>query len=108
MPLTHYYADAYLAPLVTEDREARATADVAELGTLPAAWVTRLVVARAYVLTCLESQRAADDTFSAKLAAYRKEWDSALAQARAAQAAAAAAAGGTGSGSFYSVPLERA
>ncbi|MBB1161471.1 hypothetical protein [Aquariibacter albus] len=108
MPLTHYYADAYLAPLVTEEREARAAADVAELGTLPAAWVARLVVARAYVLTCLESQRAADDTFSAKLSAYRKEWDSTLAQARAAQAAADAASGGTGSASIYTVALERA
>lgn len=107
MPLSHYYADAYLAPLITAEREARAAADVAELGPLPAAWVARLVVARAYVLTCLESQRAPEDVFSAKLGAYRREWDSTLSQARAAQAAAGAAAGTLGAGSFFTIALER-
>lgn len=112
MPLTQTYTDAYLAPLITQDRETRATAEVAELGALPPAWAARLVVLRAYLITCLESQRAADDTFSAKLSAYRKEWDGTLPQARAAQAAADAAGGtaasGSGGGSIFTIPLERA
>jgi hypothetical protein len=108
MPLAHTYADAYLAPLVTVDRETRAAADVSDLGTLPAAWVARLVVLRAYILTCIESQKAPDDLFGAKLAAYRREFDGVLAQARAAQAAIDSAAGTGGSGSFFTITLERA
>jgi hypothetical protein len=107
MPLINTYADAYLAPLVTVEREARAIADVADLGTLPAIWVQRLVILRAYVITCLESQKSPDDLFAAKLAAYRREFEDALKQARIAQSAAA---GGTSSsgGSFFTVDLERA
>lgn len=110
MALTYTYPDAYLSPLVTQAREDQARADVALLGTLPAAHVARLVVLRAYVITCLESQRTADDTFSAKLATYRKEYDQALTQARQAQAAASQASTGTGSnsmGSFMSIELHR-
>jgi hypothetical protein len=109
MPLSQTYADAYLAPLVTVEREARAAADVADLGTLPAAWVNRLTVLRAYVLTCLESQRTPDDVFAAKLGAYRKEFDAALTQGRQAQAALDATAGtASGGGSIFSVNLVRA
>ena len=103
--MSYTYADSYLAPLVTPGREDRAVADVSDLGALPAAWVARLVVLRVYVLTCQECQKAPDDTFSAKLSTYRKEYADTLAQARAAQAAQASPGGG---GSFFSVPLERA
>jgi hypothetical protein len=108
MPLINTYADAYLAPLVTVDRETRAAADVADLGTLPLAWVTRLVVLRAYVLTCIESQRAPDDVFTDKLSAYRKEWDATVSLARSAQAAIDATSGTTGGGSPFTIPIERA
>ena len=110
MPLAHPYTDAYLAPLVTTERETRAAAEVALTGSYPGAWTQRLVILRAYILTCLESQKSPDDTFAAKLSAYRKEYESALPAARAAQAAAEAAAGTapTGAGSPFSVTLERA
>ena len=83
---TYYYTDGYLAPLVTQDREDRAIADVAALGTLPADWVQRLGILRGYIVTCLECQKAPDDTFGAKLSAYRKEYVEVLTQARSAQA----------------------
>jgi len=104
MPAPHPYADGYLTPLITPGREDRAVEDVAMLGALPEAWVDRLIVLRAYVITCQECQKAPDDTFAAKLATYRKEYADALAQARAAQAATATPTGGW---SFFSVPLER-
>lgn len=106
MPLVQTYADKYLAPLVTVDIETRATEDVADLGTLPAGWVAKLVVLRAYLITCVESQRTPGDTFEAKLAAYRTEWRDTLAGARKAQAAIDQAAG-TSSGSAFSVELFR-
>jgi hypothetical protein len=107
MTLVHYYPDAYLGPLITDAREAQATSDVADLGTLPASWVARLVVLRAYVIACLESQRAPDDTFAAKLSAYRKEYEVVLSQARAAQASIEAAASTAGAGSIFTVELFR-
>ena len=112
MPLINAYLDGYLSPLVTVAREATAIADVAVYGTLPAAWVTRLVILRAYILTCLECQKAPDDTFTAKLAAYRKEFDAMLGLARQAQAAvdAAAASGAPqgASGGYASIEIQRA
>lgn len=109
MPLTYTYHDKYLAPLVAEAVEARATADVTALGSFPAEWVERLTVVRGYVLTCMESQKAPDDLFTAKLAIYRKEFDALLPQARAAQVAADAASGTAPSGgsSWASVELTR-
>lgn len=108
--MIYLYYDAYLGPLMTDEREARALADVAALGTFPDAWIERLTVLRAMVLTCLDSQQAPDDLFGAKLAVYRKEFDAALPQARAAQASAEAAAGNAPSGgaSAYTVELHRA
>ncbi len=103
--LTYTYADEYLSQLITDDREARATADVALLGTFPAAWLERLVRLRAYILTCQESQAAPDDLFSAKLKHYQKEFDAIL---PAAQAAADAETSDTGTGMVFSIPLERA
>lgn len=84
MAVTLTYADAYLASLVTEAREQRAFDDVDALGTFATAWRNKLAVIRAYIITCLESQSDPDDLFSAKLAAYRREWSDTLAQARAA------------------------
>ncbi len=109
MPLTYTYHDKYLTLLVTTDVETRAAADVAAIGTFPAAWVERLTVTRSYVLTCMEAQKAPDDLFTAKLAIYRKEFDALLPQARAAQIAAEAAAGTAPSGgsSWASVELTR-
>jgi hypothetical protein len=110
MPLTYTYHDKYLAPLVAAEVETRAAADVATLGTFPAEWVERLTVVRSYVLTCMESQKAPDDLFTAKLAIYRKEFDALLPQARAAAQVAADAASGTapsGGSSWASVELTR-
>jgi hypothetical protein len=104
MPLANAYHDAYLAALVTQDREDRAAAEVAQLGSFTAEWLARLTVLRAYVLTCIESQKAPDDLFAAKLAAYRREFDAALPAARAAQIEADPPAG---MGSLFSVEIER-
>lgn len=84
MPLTHTYFDAYLKSHITEERETRAAAEVAEHGTFSADWTARLTVLRAYIITCLECQAQPDDLFSQKLKNYRSEFDSVLAQARAA------------------------
>lgn len=103
--LTYTYTDAYLAPLVTPDRETRAIAEVAAFGTFPTEWTERLVRLRAYVLVCLESAKAADDLFTAKLSAYRKEFDLQLPLAKAAQDALTST---SGLGGLFSIPLERA
>lgn len=103
--LTYTYTDAYLAPLVTQDRETRARAEVAAYGTFPADWTERLVRLRAYVITCLESAKAPDDLFATKLAAYRKEFDQQLPLARAAQDALTS---DSGLGMIGFIPLERA
>lgn len=107
MPLQNTYTDAYLAPLVTQAREAQAITDVAALGTLPAEWVTRLTVIRAYVITCLECTQSPEDLFTVKLKAYRTDYADNLAQARAAQAVIDAGSGTAGGASFFSVALER-
>jgi hypothetical protein len=85
MALAYTYSDAYVAAKITTDREARAIAEVAQLGTLPDTWVKRLGIIRAYIITCLECASAPDDMWTTKLSAYRKEFDTALPQARGAQ-----------------------
>lgn len=111
MPLIQTYHDAYLSSLITQDREDRATAQVADEGTFPAAWTSRLIVLRAYILVCMESQKSPEDLFSAKLTTYLRDWKDALVSARLAQATAAASAGGTsapsGGGSFFTIDLIR-
>lgn len=109
MALRHSYTDAFLAPRVTQAREDQANDEVTQLGTLPEAWVSRLTVLRCYMITCTESMQSNDDTFAAKLASYRKDYDTALPQARAAQAKAEAEAGtpSTGGSSFFTVDLSR-
>lgn len=103
MPLTHTYFDAYLKTHVTPEREERAAAEVAALGTFGADWRARLVVRRAYVITCLECQASPDDLFAQKLKHYRQEFDALLVQARAATLAP------TGKPfALFSIGLERA
>ncbi len=99
------YHDAYLAPLVTPEREQRALADVDDIATFPDAWRSKLAVLRAYIITATESQRTADDLFSVRLKRYQEEYRQTLPLARA---AADAASGTTGAGSLISVSLERA
>ena len=102
MPLINTYTDGYIAPQITPAREARAMADIADLGTLPAAWVARLTVLRAYVITCLECTKASEDMWNIKLSAYSKEYTSTLQQARSAQSLidAASTTPGFGAGVF--------
>lgn len=87
MPIVHTYADAYLRAQITEDRETRATADVAALGTFAGTWPGKLTVLRAYVIACLECQAQPDDLFAQKLKHYRQEFESALGMAKAASPA---------------------
>lgn len=96
------YPDAYLAKFCTVDREQRAFAEVDMLGTFATTWRNRLTILKCYVLACLENQADPEDLFTAKLAAYRKEFDSMLAQARAADPDDA------GNALIFNVPLERA
>jgi hypothetical protein len=84
MALTLTYYDSYLKPLLTEERETRALADVDRIATFPAEWRGKLGVLRGYLLTCLESNAESEDVFSVKLAQYRKEFDATLLQAKAA------------------------
>lgn len=105
MATTYTYPDAYLARFCTEDVETRALADVALLGTFPAAWTERLAIVQAYIIACLENQADAEDLFTAKLKSYRQQFEVLVPQAKAAEAAAA----GTTTGlSLFSIPLERA
>ena len=109
MSLVNNYTDAFIASRVTQVREDQAIADVAELGTLPATWVTRLQVLRCYIVTCQECMQDEGDTFAAKLKAYREDYKTTLQQARAAQAVLNASSGAPilGGGSLFTVNLER-
>jgi hypothetical protein len=103
MPTVYAYTDSYVAPQVTQEREARAIADVAAYGTFSAAMTERLVRLRAYILACQESQRAPDDLWSAKAAQYTKDFAALLPLARATTAAEQGTTPMIGS-----IPLERA
>lgn len=105
MALAYLYYDAYLAPLITQEREDRAIAEVAGYGTFPAEWTERLVRLRAYCIACSESQKAPDDLFATKLKTYSKDFAETLPLARAAQDALTSE---SGLGTFGSVSLERA
>lgn len=83
MALTYTYADAYLGRSVTEERETRAIADIEAIATFSATWKEKLVVLRAYIITCLECQAQPDDLYAAKLKNYRVDYDTVLGQARA-------------------------
>ena len=104
MPTVYTYPDAYLSKYCTVDREARATADVAAIGTtFASAWTERLVILRTYVLACLENMADPEDLFTAKLKQYRMEYADVLAQARAATPDADGIIP-----PIFSIPLERA
>lgn len=107
MSLTYTYTDAFIGPKITTAIETRAIADVADLGTLPQVWVDRLVVLRAYILTCLEKLATADDAWSVKLGAYRKEYHDIYTKAVIAQTAVNAMTGTSSGNSFTSINLER-
>lgn len=107
---TYTYFDPYLTPLVTPEREARALSDVmAQRGDFPPAWLERLTRLRAYVITCQESQKSAEDLFSVKLAQYQKEHDKMLPMAQVAADAALASTGlvALPMRSFVSIELHR-
>lgn len=91
MTTVYQYTDAYLRPLISPEIEDRAAKEVDEEITVAEPWRGRLVVFRAYVLACVESQKSADDLFGVKLKTYRGEYTRAFAFARS----AAEAAGGT-------------
>lgn len=84
MTLAYTYNDAYLKAQVNDDRETRAIAHVNSIATFSADWLAKLAVIRAYVIVCLECQGQPDDLYAQKLKAYRQEWESLLAQAKAA------------------------
>ena len=102
--MNYEYLDVVLSPLVTDAREAVATADVGAIATFPEVWRGRLIVLRTYILVCLDYASASDDPFSLKLPFYQAQYDTALADARAALTAANAAT----VASLFSIPLERA
>lgn len=81
---TYTYYDAFLKLHITDDRETRAAADVATHGDFAPEWIAKLVVIRAYIITCMECHAQADDLFAQKLKVYRNEWDTVLSQARSA------------------------
>lgn len=105
MALIYTYEDAFLTSRCTEEREARAAADVAVYGTFPAAWTERLVKTQTYIIACREHQAKEDDLFSLKLKTYSESFGVLLTQAKIAAAAAAETPTSIG---FFSVPLERA
>lgn len=109
MPTTYTYYDPYLTALITEARETRALADVnAVRSDFPAEWLERLTRLRAYIITCQESQRTADDLFSVKFSQYSREYDKTLPVAIAAADRDAAGSGtAQGMASIFSVELIR-
>lgn len=111
MATIYTYPDAYLARFCTEDREARAIAEVTLLAAntpdaaFDAGWTEKLVILQTYILACLENQADAEDLFTAKLKSYRDELNVNLPRAIAAAAEAGDVIGGYG---LFSIPLERA
>lgn len=114
MALTLDYPDAYLQRFCTDDREARAFAEVDLLPTFTATWNDadakatwrdRCARIKCYLIACVENQAAPDDLFTAKLKSYRAEYDVATAQAEAALAADQSETATLG---IWSIPMERA
>ena len=108
MPTVHYYADAALSKYCTEEREARAIADVQQLGEFPAPWPATLERLATYVMACTECMSSPGDIFQTKLNAYNDQFKRALAAATDARTAAATGAPvGTKRPAFAFVELER-
>lgn len=95
------YPDSYLARHCTDDREARALANVDDLGEFADGWRERLAVLQCYIIACQECQADREDLFTTKLKTYRGEFDRQLAMARAATPDAA------GTSLVFAIPLER-
>jgi hypothetical protein len=110
MAMIYAYPDAYLARFATEEREARALADVELMAAntpdaaFSADWTERLTIVQCYILACLENQADEEDLFTAKLKSYRAAMSTLLPQA---MAAAAADADQVTNISLFSIPLER-
>ena len=82
MGLSNTYNDKFLSPLISEDIEGRAEEDVMAINdgyTDP--WKTKLIVCRAYIITCMENCKSADDIFHVKQKAYESEWKNQLGNA---------------------------
>ncbi len=101
MAKTLNYPDAYLARFCTDEREARAFAEVDLLGTFSTEWRDKLAQLKCYVIACVENQAQPDDLFTAKLKSYRVEFDAQLARANA-------AADNTDNALVFTIQLERA
>jgi hypothetical protein len=81
--MIYNYNDAYLTKRMTFEREQQAIDDVARYGVTDSYWLEQLTVYRAYVIACVEDMSSPDDTYSAKLKHYQKEFDKALGEAKA-------------------------
>lgn len=108
MALTYIYTDAYLKTRVTEAIEGRAIEEVDAIRQFPETpvdWRGKLIRLRTYVITCEEQGSTNDDVFAFKLATYRKEYESTLANAHAAANAADTTTPGI---TLLSIDMERA
>ena len=110
MALALDYPDAYLARFCTDDREARAFAEVDLISaskdlTYSTDWRNKCAQLKTYVLACLENQGAPDDLFASKLKSYQAEFTAAVARA---DSDANATAENTESALIFNIPLARA
>lgn len=84
--MIYSYNDAYLAKRMTIEREQQAIDDIERHGITDVYWLEQLTVYRAYVIACIEDMSSPDDTYSAKLKHYQKEFDKTLGEAKASKA----------------------
>ena len=80
--MNYPYNDPLLKSLVKTSDEDSAMASIATYGDFSDANLEILVPLRAYILVCIANMKASDDLFSAKLKAFQREFDNALAVAR--------------------------
>jgi hypothetical protein len=77
--MIYTYFDALLAPMMTDEIEARAMTDVQSMGYADTVDTTylfqQLVIYRAYQILATECATDRDDVFMQKVSAYRKEYD---------------------------------
>jgi len=102
MPI-YEYTDTFLASFVTVEIENRAIEYVSTFGSFSVDWVSKLSVARAYEIICIEYQNEPDDLFEKKRKIYSQEFSSILARARIATPDAEG-----NIGAIVNIPLERA
>lgn len=105
--MSYNYADEYLAPLVTAERQRRAEEDVDAIKSdYPEENRDRLVVLRAYIIVCLDCGTSADDVFAHKLKQYRTEFGDELVKAEAALKAKEGES--PAKASLFSIEIDRA